>query len=108
MLARDDQELIHPLLKSGRILLPQKIMKKDTHGIHAESLGPSEFAIDFRWIECGGLPHLQFVISVRRKIIRTHEPGLLRLPLPGTINGPPGVLSGAWKAKSESRSQNHD
>jgi len=41
MSACDRQKNIEPLLKTSRILLPEQIVEKDPHGIHAQVLSPA-------------------------------------------------------------------
>jgi hypothetical protein len=61
MPGRDGQELVNPLLESGGVLLPQQVMKKNSHGVHAHGFGPSELGIDLNRIEGHLLPHLELV-----------------------------------------------
>ena len=58
---RDPQKLVDALLETGRILLPEQIVQKDAHSVHAHRFGPGQFLIDLGWIERRLLPHLQLV-----------------------------------------------
>ena len=51
MFGRDGQEGVDSVLEAGRILLPEQIVEKDPHGIHAQTLGPTQFLVDFLRIE---------------------------------------------------------
>ena len=44
----DGQELVDALAKSGGVLLPEQIVEKDAHGVHAHGFGPAEFFVDLR------------------------------------------------------------
>ena len=46
MAGGDGQEGVDSLLKALRILLPQQIMQKDSHGVHADALGPAQLAVN--------------------------------------------------------------
>ena len=58
---RDSQETVDALLKPGCILLPEQVVQKDAHGVHAHRFRPSKFSFDLRRIEGGVLPHLQLI-----------------------------------------------
>jgi hypothetical protein len=76
----DGQELVNPLLESGGVLLPQQVMKKNPHGVHAHGFGPSELGIDFNGIECHLLPHLELVDGRLGNVITSQQPWLLHIP----------------------------
>ena len=84
----DGEKRVDALLKSLRILLPEKVVQEHAHRVHADSLGPSQLAIDGRRIEGVGLPHLQFVDRRGRQKIRTNGPRLAGVPLVGLSIGP--------------------
>ena len=86
--SRDRQELVDALAKTGSVLLPQQIVQKYAHGVHAHGFGPSEFLVDLRGIEGGFLPHLQFVDRRFRDIVAANEPGLLCVPIVSFLFGP--------------------
>ena len=54
----DRQEPIDALLKTSSILLPEQVVEKDAHGVHADGFGPGQFPFDLLGIEGGLLPHL--------------------------------------------------
>jgi len=84
----DGQELIDALLETWGVLLPQKIVQKDAHGVHTQSFGPAQFLIDLLRIEAVSLPHLQFVNGGVRNVVCAHQPGLLLIPGVGLVFGP--------------------
>jgi hypothetical protein len=63
MFGRDGKKRIDSLLEAGGTLLPQQIVQKDAHGIHAQALRPTQFLVDLLRIELGRLPHFEFVDS---------------------------------------------
>ena len=79
------EKCIDALLESLRILLPEKVVQEDTHGIHADALSPAKLAVDRGRVEGIGLPHLEFVDRGGRKKIRAHRPGLRFVPGVGLL-----------------------
>ena len=84
----DGQKCVDALLKALRILLPEQVVQEHAHGVHADALGPAQFAVDGGRIEGVGLPHLQFVDGRRRQKVRAHRPGLAGVPGVGLRLGP--------------------
>ncbi len=41
VLRRNTQERINFLGKARRILLPQKVVQEDSHGVHSQAFGPT-------------------------------------------------------------------
>ena len=80
MLVGDRQECVDPLLKSGRVLLPQQIVQEHAHRIHADGLRPAQFLVDLLRIKRCRLPHFQLIDGIPRDVIRTDWPGLLGVP----------------------------
>src|SRR5580698_4263543 len=88
VLVADFEELIHAMQEARRVLCPEQVVQKDTHGIHAQALRPAEFSVDRRQIEGVDLPHFQFVNGRARKEVAANEPGLMRIPFVGMSFGP--------------------
>ena len=88
MAGRDGQELVDALLEADGVLLPEKVVEKDAHGVHAEGFGPGQFLIDFFGIEGGVLPHFQLVDGRSGSVIAADQPGLLGVPGVGFLFGP--------------------
>ncbi|HXM94518.1 MAG TPA: hypothetical protein VOA64_09735 [Candidatus Dormibacteraeota bacterium] len=93
---RDTQETVNALLKTGGILLPEQVVEKDAHGVHAQRFGPSQFVIDLGGIEGGLLPHLQLIDGGLRNVITSDQPGLLRMPGVGLLLGPTSSFARSW------------
>src|SRR5262249_18439773 len=77
----DRQKLVNPLLETFCILLPEKVVQKDAHGVHAQAFGPSQFSLDLGRIEGCLLPHLQLVDRGLWNVVASDEPGLSRVPI---------------------------
>ncbi|HYV00650.1 MAG TPA: hypothetical protein VE977_17595 [Pyrinomonadaceae bacterium] len=56
-------------------------MKKDAHGIHAETFRPAKLQIDPFRIKGVGLPHLELIDRARWVVVAANEPRLLRVPV---------------------------
>ena len=84
----DGEKSVDALLKSLWILLPEKVVEEDAHGVHTDALGPSQFAVDRGWIERVGLPHLEFVDCCGGQKICAHGPWLVGIPFVGLRFGP--------------------
>src|SRR5579872_4190714 len=74
------QKTVNPLLESCRILLPEQVVQKHAHGVHAQTLGPCQFFVYLLRVKAGGLPHLQLVDGIGGREIASHQPGLLLVP----------------------------
>ncbi len=61
VLRSNRKKYVDALLEPCLILLPKQVVEKDSHSIHAESLGPTKFLVDLLGIEYIGLPHFQLV-----------------------------------------------
>ena len=57
MPGRDGQKSIDPLPEAGGVLLPQQIVQKHPHGIHAQALRPAQFPVNLLRVE-GGRCHI--------------------------------------------------
>ena len=88
------------------ILLPQQIVQKDPHGVHAQTLSPAQFLINFLRIESSRLPHFQFVDRGGGNEIAAHQPGLLLVPVVRFLLGP--VLCDREYMGGECKNQNRD
>jgi len=75
-------------LEALGILLPQQVMEKDAHGVHAHGLCPAEFALDAGGIKRLRLPHLQLVDRGGRRVVGADQPSLLLAPGRGLRRGP--------------------
>src|SRR3974390_2629256 len=96
MARRDGEERIDALLKALRVLLPQKVVEEDAHGVQADALGPTQFAVDGGLIEGVGLPHLEFVDRSGGEEVCADGPWLLRIPVVGLLFGP-ALLGVSWR-----------
>src|ERR1700730_17195686 len=74
------EEGIHAACESLGVLLPEQIVQKHPHGVHAELLRPSQLQVDPLRIEGVRLPHLQLIDGVRRNVIASQRPGLFGIP----------------------------
>src|SRR5487761_1155815 len=100
MLSCNCEEYVDALLETPRVLLPQKIVQKNPHGVHPDALGPAKFLIDLPRIETCRLPHLQLVDGIARNIVRAYQPWLLRIPLVRLGLAP-------WRGRSGGRRLRH-
>src|SRR2546425_1102776 len=86
------QEAVDAFLKTGGVLLPQQVVQKNAHGVHAHRFGPGEFLLDLFGIEGGLLPHLQLVDRGFGDVIASDKPRLLRVPGIGFLLRPTRCL----------------
>src|SRR5712692_5427545 len=77
------QKRIDSLLEPSRVLLPEEVVQKYAHRVHAKSLGPTQFFVDLLRIESVRLPHFKFVDCVCRYEVATNQPRLVLVPLIG-------------------------
>src|SRR4029077_11107802 len=54
----DGEELIDAAPEARRVLPPEQVVQKHTHGVHADGFGPAELAVDPLRIEGLRLPPL--------------------------------------------------
>src|SRR5713226_1372499 len=94
MLVRDLKELIHPPKKPGGVLLPQEVVQKHPHGVHAQVLRPTQFAVDRRQIKCVRLPHLQLIDGRAWNEIASDQEWLTRVPFVSLLRRPCGRVGG--------------
>ncbi len=80
MLRRDGQKAVDAFLKTCGILLPEQVVEKDPHRVHAHRLCPGEFGIDLGRVEGCLLPHFQLVDRRLGNVITANQPRLLRVP----------------------------
>jgi hypothetical protein len=80
MPGRDRQELVDPLLEAGRIVLPEQVMEKHTHGIHTHGFSPGGLGVNLSGIEGRLLPHLQLIEGGLGNVIAPDQPRLSRVP----------------------------
>src|ERR1700681_126809 len=107
MLVRDLKELIHPAKKPGGVLLPQEVMQKHSHGVHAQVLRPTQFAVDRRQIKCVRLPHLQLIDGRAWKEIASDQEWLTRVPFVSLPRRPCGCGGGQGSRKNSEENQDH-
>src|SRR6185437_1778975 len=88
MFGRNGQEGVDSVPEACRILLPEQVVEKHPHGIHAQALGPAQFLVDLLRIESVRLPHFKLVDCAGRNKIAAHQPGLLLIPTVGFFLGP--------------------
>ena len=80
MLGCDVQECIDPVAVAVRVLLPNQVVQKHAHGVHAEALSPSQFSIDALGIEAVFLPHFELINRGGWDVVTADEPGLPLIP----------------------------
>src|SRR5437763_7828432 len=85
----DIEELLYALLESFRILLPQQVVEKYAHGVHAELLRPTQLQVDAPRIKSVRLPHLELIDGVVWDVVAAQRPGLLRVPGVRLFRRPP-------------------
>jgi hypothetical protein len=76
VLIRNLKKYFDAFLKALGILLPGKIMKKNTHGVQANRFCPTKLKINPLRIERLGLPHFEFVDSRSGNVVAADEPRL--------------------------------
>jgi hypothetical protein len=84
VLIRNLKKYFDAFLKALGILLPGKIMEKNTHRVQANRFCPTKFKINPLRIERLGLPHFEFVDSRSGNVVAADEPRLLGVPF-GTL-----------------------
>jgi hypothetical protein len=72
--------LVHPLLKSGGILLPCQMMQKNPHAIKTDTLGITQLPGDRSAVKTIRLPHFQLINGRARNKITTPQPTLPGIP----------------------------
>ena len=99
MAAGGAEELVHPVEKSSRVLLPGEVVEEDAQGIETQILGPGQFTVDLLEIEGIRLPHFELIDRVGGNIIAPDRPGPLLHPGLGFFRGParPGAVGAAGK-----------
>ena len=80
MFISNSKELIHPVFKPFRILLPGQIVQINTHYIHSNSFSPSKFSVYGNWVKGFGLPHFQLIDGCTGQKISSYQPGLFAIP----------------------------
>jgi hypothetical protein len=95
------------LPKAARILLPEQVVQKNPHRVHAQLLRPSELDIDALRIERVGLPHLELVDRARRNVVAAQGPGLSRIPRIGLLRSP-ALARGGKGRRCEEHQTNAD
>ena len=73
------QKLIEPFGKTGRVL-PEQIVQKHPHGIHANAFGHGQFFIDGCRVEGVGLEHFQFVDGVGGGVVGAYQKRFFGIP----------------------------
>src|SRR5205085_4647644 len=107
VLVRHLKELLQPVDETIRVLLPQKVVQKHSHRIHAEHLSPAKFAIDGSQIKCIGLPHLQLVNGGAGDVITSHQPGPIGIPLISLLLRPGGRTGSGRVCRSREQNQEY-
>ena len=92
-LAAIRDELRKPAAEPGPVGGPQLIVKKHPHGVHTNSLGHAELAIDATRIVGASLKHLELVHGGRGDIVRAEQPSLRCIPGVGAVSRPSSRLS---------------
>ena len=88
VLRGNSQELVNALLETVGVLLPEQIVQKNAHGVHAQRFGPTQFLVDLVRIKRRVLPHFQFIDGGARDVIAPDKPRLLRIPVVRLFLGP--------------------
>src|ERR1700732_542445 len=70
------------------VLLPGKVVQKNTHGVEADGFCPAELQIDSLGVKRIGLPHLKLVDSRSGDGVAANEPGLPGIPIVGGFCSP--------------------
>ena len=93
--------------KPFRILLPEQVVQKDAHSVHAQTFGPTKFAIDPR--DRTSRP-ATFQAHCRRRMEQSwrRQARLLLVPLIGLILGPARFLRLEKAAKGKKQAANQD
>jgi hypothetical protein len=89
-------------LEAFRVLLPEKAVQEDAHGVHADGFSPAQFAIDGGRIKGIGLPHFKLVDGGGGQKIRADRPRLLRVPCVGLCFCPALLRMKSWKQGKQS------
>src|ERR1700728_927326 len=82
------EEDVDALAEAVRILLPEQVVKKDTHGVHADVFGPAELEVDALRVKGIGLPHFELIDGVVRQVVAADRPRLLGIPGIGLFFAP--------------------
>ena len=82
------EELVHPLLQSLGIVLPDEILHEHPQAVVARLLGPTEFLVDRFRIEGLLLPHFGHVHGRPRQIVAPGDRSRLGIPGPSLLLGP--------------------
>src|SRR6266550_3189972 len=106
MLRRDGQETVDARLKTACILLPEQVVWKNAHGVHAHRFSPAQFFINFNRIESRLLPHLQLVDRRLGKVVTADQPRLLRVPGIGLLLRPTRGL-GPQHTRAQARNDHY-
>src|SRR5579883_3533604 len=69
VLVSDCEESDDTPLEAARVLLPDEVVQKHSHGVHPESLRPAELDVDALGIERRRLPHLELVDGIVRDVV---------------------------------------
>src|SRR5579883_2043432 len=93
VLLRESQELVDSLGEALRVLLPNQVVQEYAHRVHADAFRPPKLLVDTIRVEAFGLPHLDLIDGGRGDEIRSHEPGLLRVPSISLLLRPACLLS---------------
>src|SRR5580698_2056395 len=93
----DGEEFVDAVLEALRILLPEQVVQKHAHRVHADALSPAQFAVNRSWIKSISLPHLQLINGSRWQKIRAHRPWLFLIPRIGLRLGPARLLGRHWQ-----------
>src|SRR5207248_11468536 len=88
VLRGNSQELVNALLETVGVLLPEQIVQKNAHCVHAQRFGPTQFLVDFVRIKRSILPHFQFIYGGAWDVIAPYIPLLLRISTVSIFLGP--------------------
>src|SRR5262249_59410799 len=77
VLRGDGQELIDTLCEARGVLLPEEVVQKNPHGLHAHTFRPSQFLVDLIGIKSFGLPHLEFINCSGGQVVFLLSPHVL-------------------------------
>ena len=82
------KEFIYTALESILVCIPQTLMQIDAECIETKVLGHGQFLVQNFRIKGLFLPEFILIDGIRRYIVATHRPFLLRIPLIRLLNRP--------------------
>jgi len=106
MASGDREEGIEAADEAFGVLLPELVLQKDPHGVHADGFGQTKLTVVERGIKGCRLKHLELINCVGRDVVCADDPWLAGVPCVGSIFGPTS-RSGGLSGKSR-RNQGYE